>query len=217
MKWHSFSLMLAGLAMIVANSCTQSPVGPTVTTTFWELDGNGYVQFSTNDPKYYEYYFEVYYDQEYQAAPMTSAVIAVVKKMSGALNIGFGMLFCFTDFGNFFYVLITADGYYDIGQCVNSAVTRIVDYTLSGAINTGVGASNTISVTYTSGTNTMAVFINGSQVNSFQPNTGSNPYIPNWTGGKAGFMSLVGNSSEEGFPYTASDVRFKFVSPVVYP
>jgi hypothetical protein len=214
MKCHSFSLIAAGLAIFLVNSCTQDQPIATIT---WELDGNGYVQFSTNDPNYYDYAFWIYYNQAHQDPPMTSAVTAIAKKVSGALNYGFGIIFCFQDHDNFFYVLITADGYYDIGERVGGAPSKIVDYTFSGAINTGLGASNTISVTYTSGTNTMAVSINGSQVNTFQPNTGSSPFIQNWTGGKAGFICTIGNSSTENFPDTASDVRFKFISPIAYP
>ncbi len=214
MKRSSVGLTLVGLAIFLTNSCSQDP---DITTIFWELDGDGYIQFSTNDPNYYGYAFFASWDTENQAAPMTSAVTGIVKKLSGAPNRGFGMIFCVQDLDNFFYVLITVDGYYDIGERVSGVPSKMVDYTMSGAINTGFGASNTISVTYTTGTNTMAVFINGSPVNTFQPNTGSNPFIPNWTGGKAGFISTCGSATEENFPKTASDVRFKFTSPVALP
>jgi hypothetical protein len=217
MKRYFFVLTLIGLALFLANACTQSESAPPVATTDWRLDGHGYVQFSTNDPDYYGYVFWCYYDQEDQVAPMTNAVTGIVKKMSGALNYGFGIIFCVQDIENFFWVLITAEGYYVIGESEDNVPSKIIDYTFSGAINTGLGASNTISVTYTSGMNTMAVAINGSQVNTFQPNTGSSPFIQNWTGGKAGFITLIGNSTDENFPDTASDVRFKLTSPVALP
>jgi hypothetical protein len=87
-----------------------------------------------------------------------------------------------------------------------------VDYTFCGRITTGLGVINEIGVEYISGTNTMAVSINGDPAAAFHPDSGSSPYIRNRTGGRAGFITVVGSSTGENFPDTTSDVRFILTS-----
>jgi hypothetical protein len=215
MKRLFVGLAIVSVTAFLTNTCTQSPDIETIT---WEEDGSGYIQFSTNDPDYYGWAFWRSYDAAEQVAPMANPVTGITIKMSGGfLAGGQRIIFCVQDIDNFFYFLIAADGYYSVGECIDGTPTKILDWTFSGTINAGIGASNTLSAAYTSGTNTMAVSVNGSQIDSFQPNTGSSPYIQNWTGGKAGFIVWISTENDEEFPDTPCDVRYQLTSPVAIP
>jgi hypothetical protein len=177
-------------------------------TIKWQLDGNGSVQFLTNDPQYYGYTFWDSYTQANELQMTT--VTATVEKLSGSLNSGHGIVFCYQDTNNFYRLLIDAGGHYSVYAKVGGTYITVIPWitTNSAILNSGFGVSNIISVTQQSLHN-FSVSFNGKEETQFSDN--------NFTGGTSGFSTSVSPVSGENFPVTPEDVRFKLSSPVVYP
>ena len=71
-------LILITLATFIGFSgCTTLPVK----TIFWEMDSKGFIQFYTNDSKFYNSFFYVWYEQLYQTE--MNIVEVKLKKVSG--------------------------------------------------------------------------------------------------------------------------------------
>lgn len=191
-------------------SCGQSSGGsnssPSIQTIQWQLDGNGFVQFSTNDSQYYAYSFWNTYSQTSQTT--MSTVTAAVKKQSGNAGSGYGIVFCYQDNNNFYRILIETSGHYLVSARVGGTYSTIIPWTASANLNSGFGAENSISVTQLSA-HYFAINFNGTQETTFSDG--------NFTGGRSGFYSYISDQTHENFPYTPSDARFKMSSPVTYP
>jgi hypothetical protein len=206
------TILIISFTCIIITSCYNSddddPNSPPVQTIRWQLDGNGYIQFMTNDSQYYSYSFWNTYTSTNQVTMTT--VTATVKKISGSLYSGYGIVFCYQDTNNFYRLSIDAAGQFSVYKKVAGTYTAILPWTSSSSIylNTGVGATNIISVTQTS-LNNFSVNFNGSQETTFIDNA--------FTGGTAGFSAGVHDQSHENFPVTPEDIRYKMTSPVTYP
>jgi hypothetical protein len=203
----TFLLMCAALILFV--SCKQAGHEVPISTVAWQQNG-AFIQYRTNDSAKYDWgYYMTYPPTEVSM----STVTVIAKKMSGAINYGFGMVFCVSsDFNSLYRVLITADGWYQVTKKVSGTypepVLAIVPWVTSPLINTGYGAENEISVTQTS-THNFALSINGNLANTFGD--------PDFTGGTAGFYASIGTSGAEDFPDTPVDVRFQMTSPASVP
>jgi hypothetical protein len=139
-----------------------------------------------------------------------TTVTATVKKQSGSLYSGYGIVFCHQDSNNYYRLLIDAAGQYSIVSIVAGTHYAIIPWTTAPSVhlNSGVGVANVISVTQQS-PNNFSVNFNGTQEANFSDG--------NFTGGKAGFFASVDVQTGENFPDTPEDVRFQLSSPVAYP
>ena len=205
-----YGLWLVSLVCILLISCghssNQSNPSTSIQTIRWQLDGNGFVQFSTNDPQLYHYIFWNAYTQSNEVEMTT--VTATVKKQSGSLFGGYGIVFCYQDVNNFYRLLIDAAGHYNVYSKVSGTYSAIIPWTPSTHLNNGVGVENVISVTQQSPNNFIVNF-NGVQETLFGDG--------NFTGGKAGFCAYIDDQADENFPNTPADIRFKLTAPVAYP
>jgi hypothetical protein len=123
------------------------------------------------------------------------------KKMSGASNWGYGMIFgaSNTDMRRYYDLGISTQGYYIIGKKVNEEYTTIRDWTKSEKLNTGYNTINTLKVVK-NGT-TFTVYLNGSQADQFTDTEIS--------GDRIGYWVDIGLEKDESFPNTPVDVRFR--------
>jgi len=162
----------------------------------FELEQDGFKRFSTNDPREYDSsWWRLYgngYDNTYEID---------CKKMNGAYNYGYGMLFgaSNTDARRYYLLLITTDGDYSIGKFSNDKYTIIKDWAKSEKLNTGYNTINTLKVVK-NGT-TFTVYLNGSQVHQFTDTEIS--------GDRFGYGVSIGSKNDEAFPDMPLDVRFR--------
>jgi hypothetical protein len=170
----------------------------------WQLDGTGFVQFTTNDSRYYQYNFWSTFTYE----ALMSTVTATVKKQSGSASSGYGIIFCYQDNSNFYRLMITVGGYYAVTKRVGGTTTPIIDWIPSGLLHPGFGVENGVSVVQTSPFN-FTVYFNGTQATTF--------FDPNFSGGRAGFYAYVSDQTRENFPDVPVDIRFKMSSPIIAP
>jgi len=140
-----------------------------------------------------------------------TAVTATLIKVSGAVNYGYGLIFCCADNNNFYNVLICCDGWYKVRSKVNGTYSTIQDWIQTPNITQGLGISNVLRITQSPTIDgSYSVDINGHLTLGF---TDSNLV----NGGQAGFYTSIGSSTEEHFPDTPMDVRFKLTSPISIP
>lgn len=139
-----------------------------------------------------------------------TTVTATVKKMSGSINYGYGIVFCFKDSNNFYRLLINEAGYYSLYALVGGNSSAVIPWstTPSANLTNGFGVDNVISVTQQSPGN-FSLNFNGNQETLFSDS--------NFIGGTSGFAASIDVQSNENFPNIPVDVRFKFSLPVVYP
>ena len=165
-------------------------------TVNWDLGTDGFYQMYTNESRYYNYIFGVSFNNNNSNKNIYEIEI---KKISGARNRAFGMMFGAVDFENYYFIDITVNGLYYIGKCVNDSYTIIQGVADSSRLHTGFNALNTIRVTK-SGSNFQVSF-NGSYVAEFTDSS--------ITGSKIGAQVWIGTSEEESFPNTPVEVRFR--------
>lgn len=204
-----FVSVLCMLLMSCGGGGDPAPSPPvTVQTIKWQADGNGFAQFLTNDAQYYQYGFWSTKAQTYET--QMSTVTATVKKQSGSLYGGYGIVFCHQDANNFYRLLIDAAGQYSVYARIGGNYIAIIPWTLapSSHLNKGIGVANVISVVQQS-PNSFSVIFNGTEETVF--NDG------NFTGGTAGFYTGICDQANENFPNTPEDIRFQFNAPVTYP
>ncbi len=165
----------------------------------WSIDNDGYHRFYTKDVKYYEHFcFQC--DDVIINDPMTY-VETSVKKVSGAHNCGYGIIFCMQDKDNFYRLLIETNGYYNIYKLEDQEWYEIVDWTSSTYLEPGFNKLNKIKVEYNSESKNFTVYFNDKPEKTFMDST--------FTGGMFGFIAYVGGKGEENFPRYPVDVRFK--------
>jgi hypothetical protein len=201
-------LLVLTVSLLLVSCGSSSGSSVSVQTNRWQLDGNGFVQLLTNDEQYYGRVFVTDFTQTSQTRMDT--VTAVVKKQSGSLYGGYGIIFCYGDSNNYYRLLIDAAGQYSVYAKINGVDTAIIPWTVTTSPNlkTGVGVENVISVLQITLSN-FAIYFNGVQESSFNDTT--------FSGGTVGFAAYVNTKDLENFPYTAVDVRFKLTSPLAYP
>jgi hypothetical protein len=201
-------LFIAAMIIPLVSACKQSSDSVSVSTIQFSPDGQGWIQFKTNDTANYGYGYFEHYTASYGAV---SEVTATVLKNSGSATAGFGVVFCFVDSNNFYRALVSEDGYYIVSQKTGGSYSTLQSWTQSPNVHTGYGVQNTIKVSYS--TNLYSVFINDltTPVFTFAPSQS------NGTAGSAGFYAGIGSSASDNFPGTPADFRFKMTAPVAVP
>jgi len=216
---YAAGVAIVATAFVLLAACQQPTTTPAVSTTKWASDGNGNLEFITNDSSYYNYYFwdNIANAAENSSADWTHPVTATIEKVSGSSTEGFGVVFCAQSSNNdFYFVDISANGEYYVGQDVSSSISAITTSAGSGwvqsaAVKQGDNAANVVSIALSS--SNYAISINGTQVCTFAATAATNGYMT----GSSGFMIVIGTSSNESFPGTPEKALFKFTSPVSYP
>ncbi len=205
-KNHILPCVLVLLSLCLA-ACPPSDTGPVIQTIEWEEDGQGFVQFSTNDAENYEYMFWNRHD----VGSSPGQIDVTMKKVSGSIGGGFGILVGYVDSDNFYLVLISANGGYMVQQISGGTYLTVHDWADSVFINTGLGAVNNIRVDFAAIPGVCRIFINdmANPVNSFSYSAPADA--------DAAFVVTVGSSEYENFPAEPVDVRFKMTAPITIP
>ncbi len=218
-KYFFAGASVLGLAFILfLTSCDSIGAGITssYTTINWETNAEGFKRFSTNDPRYHDYYFW----KNYTNTPGEDIYEIEIKKISGAAEYGYGMVFCFNS-SSMYAVFITINGSYTkIAKFTNNrnTVTPLTTYNDNNYdsstvwsnnphpyLNTGYGALNTIKIVKVG--NSFTLYFNDDQ-NPTPVDTFIDPDSP-LTGKALGGIVFVGDSTDEDFPGTPVDVRMK--------
>ena len=199
-------IILLSLGLLVMNSCTPVPIS----TILWEPDGNGFIQFQTNDPANAEQGFVELYDDTNQTPTMTQPVEVTVKKILGYDAAGFGFVFCAIDEDNYYKVLIHVGRMYRVSVVVaGSEIIVLKGWTYNSTLNADYEGENTIKVTW-DGAKFHLFFNNGAEVTTF-------PAYPGMTLGKSGFFASVSTVANEYLPAGQVDIRFKMLQPAPHP
>ena len=85
-------------------------------------------------------------------------------KVSGVDNYGFGIVWGLKDSKNFYHILVTGNGHYLYGKCVDGTYAEAVDWTAIDAINE-YNARNKITIRKSG--SSVSIFINDKYVNTF--------------------------------------------------
>jgi hypothetical protein len=167
-----------------------------VSTKKWELISDGYIRFYTNDSTNYNYYFWNWYENKNDS----NTYEIECKKMSGNLDSGYGLVFGASDSGvNYYCLEINANGYYRIWYRYNDTRTLIKTIAFSDKLFTGTDKINNLKVTLEG--EVWTVSFNDNQVYQFDKST--------VYGSRIGFYVAVGPETDESFPNTPVDVRFR--------
>jgi hypothetical protein len=167
-------------------------------TIIWERGTDGFYQFYTNDPQYLRYGFGVLFNNNNK-----NIYEIEIKKVSGARNIAYGMVFAAVDSENNYFVNISVDGHYLIGKCEKNYDTIFQDWTGSSRLLTGFNALNTIRVTKSG--STFQVDFNGYNVAEFTDSS--------IRGSGIGAYAYIGSSEDESFPNIPVEVKCRPTSP----
>ena len=201
----SFLLITA----IVLSGCGGGSPSVQVKTIEYQDDGNGFTQFYTNDKRNYNYSF---WHSDLTPQETMFPVEIQVKKLSGNKSMVHGAFFCYKDDHNFYRVVIDTEGNYYIFKHNSNGTeprTTIRGKTASPNLNTGYNTLNTIHVERDDeGQFTIKFnnnYKNDTEVITFEDTT--------FTGGRCGFYVAVGDETQEQFPNTPVDVRFKQILP----
>lgn len=200
MKKHSVFLTgILSLVLVFGLALTACDTGSSdlpVSTIEWELDGDGFTQFYTNDSQYYGYSFWSLDDNK-----GSTTYEIECKKLSGSQYYAYGMIFGADNSASdkFYCVQITASGSYRVWMRNGSIRQALKSWESSDKLHTGHDTINRIKVT-TSGT-TYTVYLNDSQVCTVTDSS--------ITGTRIGFFVSIGDATEESFPNSPVDARFR--------
>jgi len=163
-------------------------------TVYWKSDGNGFIQFSTNDPNVHNFAFTYIFTNN------NNQIIFEIecKKNSGNRRKPFGMIFGAQDNQSFYSLIIDTEGFYSIWKYNNNYIV-IKEWIKSERLNTGYGKSNNLKVIKNS--STFTVYLNDHQVHQFTDST--------INGNRIGYYVSIGSEEEESFPNNPVDVRFR--------
>jgi hypothetical protein len=200
MKRGIFGLMVLCLAFGFVLVGCPDPNKVTPVTIEWQKGTDGFIQYSTNDPKKYAYAF---WNSYVNSSGDVNVYEIECKKISGYSNIGYGMIFGFVDNNNYYSLIITNTGYYQIGKRVKGTTTVVQAWLTSTHLNTGSNVLNTLKAVYSPTDKRYTVYLNGNNVAMFNEDA-------NVTGGtKIGFYASVSSQANENFPDTPVDIRFR--------
>lgn len=199
--------VLAFMFGMTATSCSKQPDSSgdelTAYTILYELMDDGFYQFKSNNKRFYNYCFWKYWDGTNMNRNGT-IIEAQVMKTSGCSNYGYGVVFGFKDFQNFYYFLITIEGWFTIRAVTNGQWFPLWNWVGSAALNKGYGMINTLKVSNRFSTGTYEFYINN--VHAFSTTK------TNLTGeNHSGFITFMGDVGDENFPYVPVDCRYKML------
>jgi hypothetical protein len=168
------AIFLGLLLSIFLFSCESSSgvsVAPDIATLSWVDDGNGFIQYKTNDVAYCGKYYKS--SQTFDLS--TEEVVG--KKISGAQGYGYGVIFMYSDSNNYYRLQVLPIGKYAVVEYLNGVLSTLVNWTDSTSINQGLNVSNTIRIDKSG--NTYTIFINNNSVVSYDASdlTSGNSYF----------------------------------------
>ena len=188
-------LFFSIIVILLLSGCLSVPIYNAI----WETDSDGFTRYFTNDPERLNrtFWLLVGNINEENTFQIES------KKMSGAANMGFGMVFGAPSASNstFYLLTIATTGSYRIAKRLNNEVITIRDWSRTEFLYTGFNTINTLKVIKAETTYT--VFLNGNQVYQFVD--------ANISGNRLGFWVSIGRADVESFPGVPVDVRFRQV------
>jgi hypothetical protein len=185
--------------VVILAACNTGSSDLPVSTVEWELGEDGFTQFYTNDPQYYDYSFWSLYNNQ-----GSTTYEIECKKISGHREYAYGMIFAAdnSSLTEFYCVRISANGGYGVWmKNGNAQQTAIKGWTKANELRTGYNTTNRIKVTV-SGTE-YKVYLNDAEVCQIST-TAVVPF-----GTRIGYYVSVGDDTEESFPNVPVDVRFK--------
>lgn len=190
------TLFLVACDTGTSNSGTSNP-GTPVQTIGWEEDGDGFRQFYTNDAAFASYVF-----WHVQSAGYNGIAEIELKKVSGSIYTGYGIVFDYVDAENFSAFAIYLTGEYVVWR-LEAGIRNFITGDNTTAITTEHNAINTIRTEVADG---LTVWINGTAVYSEDDYT--SPEVDDlWVG------AFVGVGPSEDFPDTPVDVRYRRTQP----
>ncbi|HUV36528.1 MAG TPA: hypothetical protein VMX58_06280 [Patescibacteria group bacterium] len=198
-------LALAVLWLCLA-SCSD-PYSASIENINFREDGEGFRRFYADIPGYYNrgfYYFLSGSRQE----PMM-AVQSQIKKISGFDDVGFGVLFCMQDNGDYYRLLIKTDGTYSVTRKSGELKQPLIDWTASDHLEQGYDVLNEIMITYDYIQQRFAIFFNEVPETAF--------IDASFSGGCSGFYAIIGPEQLEHFPDEPVDIRFRQILPIPDP
>ncbi|MDR0908870.1 MAG: hypothetical protein LBM77_03805 [Spirochaetaceae bacterium] len=196
--------LLVGISFMLTACPPDGDGSPVVSTTEFVSTNDGWVKFKTNDPENFDYSFWRYYQHEGDTYELE------VKKISGASNTGYGMIFCAdNNSGEYYLVMITTTGYYRVAKR-NSTEQTTIDtentdpandngWTESDTIEKGYNKVNKIKVVKTD--DTFILSFNDEETDTWTDSSYNHPYI--------GPYVAINNEQNEDFPDTPVEVYFK--------
>ncbi len=180
-----------------------------ISTIEYTLGSDGFYRYYTNDPSYYNYGFWTIFENPNDDPDVYEIEC---KKISGANNYGYGMIFGASDENvNLFYsVLIDTTGWYTINKRVPNGTgfrnepmipndEELGRWRSSGNLNDGYNMLNTIKVEV----DEYSIYFNDSAIANYSF-TDEEPY-----GNRIGFYTSVSSEENEDFPNTPVDTRFR--------
>jgi hypothetical protein len=187
------AILLIGFVII---GCENGTNGLQISTVRWELGADGFTQFYTNDSQDYSRVFWSIYGNDKK-----DSFEIECKRISGVQSTAYGMVFGVPDSDNsqYYYLLITNNGYYLLGKRTSDEYQTISDWTRSDKLFTGYNKSNILKVSRSGALYT--IFLNGNQVYQFTDSSIS--------GSRVGFYAAVSSEANEDFPNSPVDVRFR--------
>ncbi len=178
----------------------------------FQPDGQGFVQFRTNQDSDLRSYVWASYDRTGQPnSPEPETITATVKKESGSVQGEFGVIFDYMSRDRFLWLMISTDGYYAFGSKVDSNWYTVLPWAQSSNIATGFSTENEIKIERT-GDGWFSFYFN-----DFVTPVVTHQFMTAWGGGSAGFIAAIGDKSTEDFPLVPVDVRFKITEPYPVP
>jgi hypothetical protein len=202
---RSALLTLAALWLCVA-SCSD-PYYVSVENVNFREDGEGFRQFYANIPGYYNrgFYHFLYGSK---TTPMMM-LRSQVKRISGFDDVGYGIVFCMQDNGDYYRLLIKTDGTYSVTRKSGELKTPLIDWTASEYLEQGYGVLNEIGVMYNYVEQRFTVFFNEIAETSYVDDF--------FSGGYSGFYAIIGPEEMEQFPDEPVDIRFRQILPIPDP
>lgn len=196
-------LMLLWLSIA---SCSD-PYSASIENINFREDGEGFRRFYADIPGYYDrgFYHFIY---ESKQTPM-AAVKCEVKKVSGFSDVGYGIVFCLQDNGDYYRLLIKTDGTYSVTRKAGGLKVPIIDWTASAYLEPGYDVLNEIFVTYDYPYKQFIVSFNGFPIVSFVDDA--------FSGGYSGFYAIIGPEEMERLPDEPVDIRFRQTLPIPDP
>jgi hypothetical protein len=201
----------AALAALALGSCERD--APAVLRVPWVADGDGYVQFRTNDTNDYNDHFTSFPNTAGNSLPGGAdwTVEADVIQYAGTVAGGFGLLCGYTSSQHDWCGLIlTCEGSYKLVYQEDGFLKEKTAWVNFGPIKP-YEQVNTITAHFNNETMKITFSINGQAVGQYFD-------YDNGEASRAGFFNGILGEEYEGFPWHYSDRRFKLriTSPTSY-
>ena len=179
-------------------------------TIYWEPDGQGYLQFYTNDPAYLETICFYRVPGSYKDPVMNIDID--VKKVSGNKFVPSGFVYkCSPDYQSFTGIVFDTTGYCSTQFSRFNGEWQGLAWHQESTLNTGLGEVNNIKIVrHGDPDDHWFDFIFNDKSHIALESTKYGP-------GDCAFVVFIGSSDDEDFPNKPVDVRFRMRKPVVAP